>query len=252
MTLVGPVGVRTRADGARYSRSHHRESSYCWSSRLPRCGSESFGATRCVNSRGRSTARLMSPPPSPYAPSKGFRLLDGPVDSETRRPEPPRPRLEIGPRVRLQRIPDASESEVVPTHLRHNEKWALSKSARRSASFTGLRVAVIALIVVVIVGVARTSTSSTGTDKNGSPTTTTHDVHRRRPRRRRRRCRHRSSRRRRVVRPRRTDVPRKSYNVVVDGALGPTWAVYKMGPSEHAGVAGHGRKGHRRVTADDR
>ncbi len=50
--------------------------------------------------------RLMSPPPSPYAPSKGFRLLDGPLDA-TRRPEPLRPRLEAGSRVRLQRVADA-------------------------------------------------------------------------------------------------------------------------------------------------
>src|ERR1035441_10756091 len=40
--------------------------------------------------------RLMVPPPSPYTPSKGFRLLDGPVNSAAR-PEPPRPRLEPDP-----------------------------------------------------------------------------------------------------------------------------------------------------------
>src|ERR1017187_1940348 len=53
--------------------------------------------------------RLMVPPPSPYTPSKGFRLLDGPVNSDVR-PEPPRPRLE----------PDRdyvfSESQLPPTY----------------------------------------------------------------------------------------------------------------------------------------
>ena len=39
--------------------------------------------------------RLTAPPPSPYTPSKGFRLLDGPVN-EPLRPVPPRPRLEPG------------------------------------------------------------------------------------------------------------------------------------------------------------
>ncbi|HEY5010830.1 MAG TPA: hypothetical protein VIH73_06695, partial [Acidimicrobiales bacterium] len=88
--------------------------------------------------------RLMSPPPSPYAPSKGFRLLDGPLDA-TRRPEPLRPRLESDREYVFSESQMPGESEVVPSHFRHNEKWALSKSARRSASFTGLRVAVIAV-----------------------------------------------------------------------------------------------------------
>jgi hypothetical protein len=175
--------------------------------------------------------RLMTPPPSPYAPSKGFRLLDGPLDA-TRRPEPLRPRLESDREYVFSESQMPGDSEVVPSHFRHNEKWALSKSARRSASFTGLRVAVIAVIIIAVVGALGLYLQHLHS-KNTSTTTTT------------------------TTRPPKTtttiaaalslpatftatstsgetstyQVPRKSYVVVVRGALGPTWAVYKMGPS---------------------
>jgi hypothetical protein len=171
--------------------------------------------------------RLMSPPPSPYAPSKGFRLLDGPLDS-TRRPEPLRPRLESDRDYVFSESQMPGDGEVVPTQLRHNEKWALSKSARRSTSYSGLRVAIIALIVIVIAGAIGLYLQR-GPSKSGSTTTTTT-----------------------TTRPPSTTttlalpssfvatstsgqtatyrVPLKKYAVIVKGALGPTWAVYKMGP----------------------
>jgi hypothetical protein len=177
--------------------------------------------------------RLMSPPPSPYAPSKGFRLLDGPLEA-TRRPEPTRPRLETDREYVFSETQMPGDGEVVPTHFRHNEQWALSKSARRPASFTGLRVGVIALVVVVIVGAVGLYIKARDSRHNPPPPTTT------------------------TTRPRTTTtttttsasvlptsfvatstsgetstyaVPLKTYDVVVHGALGPTWAVYKMGPS---------------------
>jgi hypothetical protein len=173
--------------------------------------------------------RLMSPPPSPYAPSKGFRLLDGPLDA-TRRPEPSRPRLETDREYVFSETQMLVDGEVVPTHHRHNEKWALSKSGRRTASFTGLRVAVIALIIVVIVGGIGLYLQHRDSNHNAPPTTTT-------------------------TRPRSTTtttiaaalpasfvatstsgetatyrVALTKYVVVVHGALGATWAAYEMGP----------------------
>jgi flagellar basal body-associated protein FliL len=175
--------------------------------------------------------RLMTPPPSPYAPSKGFRLLDGPLDS-IRRPEPLRPRLETDRDYVFSETQMPGDGDVVPTHLRHSEEWALSKSARRPASFTGLRVAIIALIVIVVVGAIGIYVQHL--HKKDGPTATTTST-----------------------RPRSTtttsttiasalpasfvatstsgetatyQVPLKRYQVVVHGALGPTWAVYKMGP----------------------
>jgi hypothetical protein len=175
--------------------------------------------------------RLMSPPPSPYAPSKGFRLLDGPLDP-TRRPDPLRPRLETDREYVFSESQMPGDGEVVPTHFRHNEQWALSKSARRSASFTGLRVGIIALIVVVvIVGGIGLYIQHRHTKNVPTATTTT------------------------TIRPRSTTtttiaqalpssfvatstsgetstyrIPLTHYVVDVRGALGPTWAVYKMGP----------------------
>jgi hypothetical protein len=176
--------------------------------------------------------RLMTPPPSPYAPSKGFRLLDGPLDA-THRPEPPRPRLESDREYVFSESQMPGDAEVVPSHFRHNEQWALSKSARRSASFTGLRVAVIAVVIIAVVGALGLYLQHLHSKNDATTTTTT------------------------TTRPPTTtttiaaalslpvsfvatstsgetstyQVPRKSYVVVVRGALGPTWAVYKMGPS---------------------
>jgi hypothetical protein len=116
--------------------------------------------------------RLMVPPPSPYTPSKGFRLLDGPVNSDIR-PDPPRPRLE----------PDRdyvfSESQLPPTYQesvsplgRHDERWALSKSVQRSQfSSAGPRVALIAIVVVVVAVVALYYAQRA--NKPSAPTTTT-------------------------------------------------------------------------------
>ena len=171
--------------------------------------------------------RLMSPPPSPYAPSKGFRLLDGPLDSP-RRPEPLRPRLETDRDYVFSESQMPVDGDVVPTHLRHSEQWALSKSARRQASFTGLRVAIIAAVIVVVVGGlglylqhrhSNPGSSATTTSTKPPATTTTT-----------------------VATPASFvatstsgetatyRVPLPNYQVTVNGALGPTWAVYKMGP----------------------
>jgi hypothetical protein len=175
--------------------------------------------------------RLMSPPPSPYEPSKGFRLLDGPLDA-TRRPEPLRPRLEADHEYVFSESQTPGDPEVVPSHFRHNEQWALSKSARRSASFTGLRVAVIAVIIIAVVGAlgfylqhlhSKNTTTTTTTTTRPPATTTTIAAAVSLPA---------SFTATSMSGETATyDVPRKSYIVVVRGALGPTWAVYKMGPS---------------------
>ena len=186
--------------------------------------------------------RLMSPPPSPYAPSKGFRLLDGPLDA-TRRPEPLRPRLETDREYVFSETQMPVDGEVVPTHLRHNEQWALSKSARRPASFTGMRVGVIALIIVVIIGGIGLylqhrhpkhvpPATTTTTTKSRSTTTTALALP--------------SS----FVATSSSGetstyrVPLKQYDVVVHGALGATWAVYKMGPQSTLEWQGTVERGH--------
>jgi hypothetical protein len=174
--------------------------------------------------------RLMSPPPSPYAPSKGFRLLDGPLDA-TRRPEPLRPRLESDRDYVFSESQMPGDAEVVPTHLRHNEQWALSKSARRSASFTGLRVAVIAVIIIALLGGlglylqhlhSKNDATTTTTTSTRPPKTTTTLAATSLP----------ASFKASAMSGETAayDWPKGSYVIVVRGALGPTWAAYNMGP----------------------
>lgn len=129
--------------------------------------------------------RLVTPPPSPYATSKGFRLVrdtSTPSDEE-KRAAPPRPRLEPA------REYVFGESQVTPydpdtlSQLRHDEQWALARSARR-ASVTphSVRRAAVAVVVVVVLAVgafyvfhhtrpkATPPTSTTTTVKLGAPT----------------------------------------------------------------------------------
>jgi hypothetical protein len=120
--------------------------------------------------------RLMSPPPSPYAPSKGFRLLDGPLE-ERQRTQPARPRLEADRDYVFSETQMPGDESTVPSHLRHNEKWALSKSARRSASMNGLRVAIVAIVVVVLVGAVALYLQHRKSPGTTPPTTTTTTKH---------------------------------------------------------------------------
>ncbi|MEO9180271.1 MAG: hypothetical protein ABI298_01320 [Acidimicrobiales bacterium] len=167
--------------------------------------------------------RLVSPPPSPYTPSKGFRLLDGPIEP-TRRLEPMRPRLETDRDYVFSETQMSGAEEVVPSQHRHNEEWALSKSARRSASNTGVRVGVIALVIVALIGAVglylqqhdtKNPPATTTTVKKTSSTTTT------------------------VATPASFSafstsdqsatyrVQTNRCRVIVHGSLGPTWAVYQ-------------------------
>jgi hypothetical protein len=178
--------------------------------------------------------RLMEPPPSPYTPSKGFRLLDGPVNAPDR-PAPPRPRLE----------PDReyvfSESQLPPTYQegvsplgRRDERWALSKSVHRS-TFTSLgsRLGLVVLIVAVVAIVSvyyiehghqtKTTTTTTTTRLARSTTAANSNAS--------------------VVWPttllatsRHGEdayyvVPVAHYRVTVYGTNGPVWTVYQMGPT---------------------
>jgi hypothetical protein len=179
--------------------------------------------------------RLVEPPPSPYAPSKGFRLLDGPLNAPDR-PLPAKPRLE----------PDReyvfSESQLAPTYQesvsplgRHDDRWALSKSAHRSRfSSVGSRVglAILVLAVVAIVSVyyvqrgrvpGSISTTTTTTTLASSSKTQPSNSN--------------------VVWPTTLvatsahgedasySLPVARYRVTVSGTNGPVWTVYQMGPT---------------------
>ena len=173
--------------------------------------------------------RLMTPPPSPYAPSRGFRLLDGPIEP-ARRAEPARPRLETDREYVFSETQMPSNGEVRPTPMRHNENWALSRSARSNLRFAGLRIGAIVLVLALVAGfvgyyVQRHSSgltvpgASTTTTTSSVPTTTT------------------TLRWPSTFRPTSRNgqtanyrVPAVKYTVVVSGTRGATWTVYQMGP----------------------
>ena len=85
-----------------------------------------IGATR---TRSKSDTRPKLPP-SPYQPSRGFRILD---DSEPEAPHQVRlPRLDPTTEF-IFNDPLASSSESAHgSHLRHDEKWALDRSMRHA------------------------------------------------------------------------------------------------------------------------
>lgn len=123
--------------------------------------------------------RLMSPPPSPYEPSKGFRLLNGPLEP-ARRPEPPRPRLTSDRDYVFSETQMTVVDDVAPIQLRHSQKWALSRSTRQPTSLLVVRVAAIVLVIVLIVvvgyslqrGSAKTPALTTTTTTTNATTTT--------------------------------------------------------------------------------
>ncbi len=70
-------------------------------------------------------------PPSPYQPSRGFRLIDG------KEPAPPAPvqlpRLDPNKEFVFGDAPVVASDSLSPPHLRHDERWALERSMRHVA-----------------------------------------------------------------------------------------------------------------------
>jgi len=175
--------------------------------------------------------RLMSPPPSPYAPSKGFRLLDENGAPFTR-PEPVRPRLEPDREYVFSDSQTPLPEDSLGSSIRHDELWALSRSAHRpKVHVTSRRVGALALVVLIVLaaggyligrlnagsGPTATTTSTTTTAAPHSTTTTTWPPQ--------------------FVPVSQTAqsatyrVPTVKYVVSVSGSLGPTWAKFVMGPN---------------------
>lgn len=101
------------------------------------------------------STRLISPPPSPYATSKGFRLVKDPNEapSDAQRTTPARPRLEPS----REYVFGESQAPIYDVEalaqLRHDERWALSRSARR-ATFTPSFVRKLAVVLLVVLVIA--------------------------------------------------------------------------------------------------
>jgi hypothetical protein len=170
--------------------------------------------------------RLVSPPPSPYAPSKGFRLLDGSGEPVTRAPLD-RPRLDPGRQYVFSDSQNSEESS--PLYTRHNDDWFLSRSSHRSTGSLVARGAIIFLAVAVVIAVivayaidhhspqkpASTTTTTTRPATTTTTTTVPSTLH--------------------ATALSGDDAtyaaPGARYRVTVTGSRGETWAVYNMGPA---------------------
>ena len=102
----------------------------------------------------RSDPRLLRPPPSPYTPSQGFRLVDGETPTPTpTRAVPARPRLDERDYV----FGDVSGSFDEPLHApRHDSHWALERMTRhrrrRWRSRQWMRLGVVVLVIILAAG----------------------------------------------------------------------------------------------------
>jgi hypothetical protein len=114
--------------------------------------------------------RLVAPPPSPYAPSRGFRLLD---QSGQPVPRPPieRPRLDPN-RHYVFNESSSSSDDAIATHLRHNDEWFLSRSSQRSTLSVVLRGLAVFVVIALVVATVATYYVDHHNKKKGSTTTT--------------------------------------------------------------------------------
>ncbi len=111
--------------------------------------------------------RLVEPPPSPYAPSKGFRVLDG-SDASLERAPLERPRIDPA---RQYVFSDPGDLPVI--RARHTEDWFLSRSSHRSTSSLVARTLVILVAVAIVVTVVVTYYVDRHPTSKTPPTTTT-------------------------------------------------------------------------------
>ncbi|HEY7930955.1 MAG TPA: hypothetical protein VIC81_01675 [Acidimicrobiales bacterium] len=126
--------------------------------------------------------RLVTPPPSPYTPSKGFRLLDG-HDQGTVRPAPAPPRLDPQRHYVFSDAMPSAGDDVVPSISRHDQEWLLARSSNRSSmGALGAVVAVIAVVAFVVAAIvfatrhhptAPRNTTTSSTTTTTVPTTST-------------------------------------------------------------------------------
>jgi len=97
-------------------------------------------------------------PPSPYTPSRGFRIVDGSEPAEHH--EVRRPRIDpVADRVFGESVSGPGDA-LSPPHLRHDEQWALDRSMRRVAPprIRRRRRVMVALVIAVLVAAVGVAT----------------------------------------------------------------------------------------------
>jgi hypothetical protein len=180
--------------------------------------------------------RLMTPPPSPYEPSRGFRLLDS-DGAPLHRPPVERPRLDPARHYVFNEL-STQNDEVVSSSLRHNDDWFLSRSSNRSTLSIFLRRLVIFVLIAMVVAVLatyyvdhhRTKATHHDTTPTSNVTTTTGPPA----------LREASLSGDEAI----YDVALARYRVTVKAVNGPTLAVYETGPNNALAWQGTVASGH--------
>ncbi len=122
----------------------------------------------------RRTNVPMAPPPPPYEVSRGVRLLDGDADPVPAvRGEPPRPRLDPDRHYVFSDATLFDPDAPLPPRARHDDHWALERSARRSHLAPGSGRILIIVVVVLVVLVAIGTYIQHDGGKTPPPTSTT-------------------------------------------------------------------------------
>ncbi len=185
--------------------------------------------------------RLVSPPPSPYRPSQGFRLLDG-DDPDEMRPTPQRPRLEPSHDYVFSELSGPGGEERPALSNRHDSEWALARSQHRAGSPAGARLLLTLVVLAAAASVAgyelrhrgggSTTTTTLATTTTAPTTSTTWpagfvayatDA---------------------AAKSAYYSVPAARYRVAVTGAAGAEWAVYRMGAADTLEFQGTVSQGH--------
>lgn len=177
-------------------------------------------------------ARPIRPPSSPYAPSRGYRVLGASEDPLESRQGPSRPRLDATHSYVFSDLSSAMSDETTLNPRRHDERWALSRAGRHGATPTQfwLRLLLGLIVLGFVLGislqlmghghrnVAATSTTLKTTTTIAPPTTST------------------TVARYDVVTRQGNDVTYNigatRYTVSVSANAGPTWVVFQMGPHQ--------------------
>ncbi|NNN08525.1 MAG: hypothetical protein HKL85_04950 [Acidimicrobiaceae bacterium] len=112
------------------------------------------GAPKKIKSRADFHPSL---PPSPYQPSRGFRILDGEEPVST--PPVRLPRLDPNKEFVFNETQVTIGDSISPPQFRHDEKWALDRSmrhaphlhVRRRRRMAGVIVVIVVIVVLVVV-----------------------------------------------------------------------------------------------------
>lgn len=104
---------------------------------------------RYRENRDSKSAGLLDPPASPYTPSKGFRIVNGSGEVESR-PRPSSPRIDPSHQYVFSDSQPSNIDSLAPLSSRHDVDWYLSRSSHRDPGVRTLVIFVILLVALLV------------------------------------------------------------------------------------------------------